>query len=130
MRQRHVYGWEIRYGMYKMHENSTGRYSYSMPGSTSPHAVHCRTVYVAARRRATAGGARTAGATAGSTAGATAGSTAGATAALRRATAGWGQRESESERETGSAGAVTVLKRSLPSARDPALGKDFLKIKK
>jgi hypothetical protein len=35
-----------------------------------------------------------------------------------------------SERETGSVGAVTLLKRYLPSARDPALGKDFLKIKK
>jgi len=49
---------------------------------------------------------------------------------LRRATAGGGRLESESETETGSAGAVTLLKHSLPSARDPALGKDFLKIKK
>jgi hypothetical protein len=64
----------------------------------------------------------------GSTAGggATAGGSSGATAG----DSGWRQRDSESERETVSGGAVTLLKRSLPSARDLALGKDFLKIKK
>jgi len=67
---------------------------------------------------------------AGATAGATAGSTAGGSSGATAGDGGWRQRESESERETGSGGAVTLLKRSLPSARDPALGKDFLKIKK